>query len=65
MTRVAATLLWSLFAIVQHRGEELLRLDTALTYFMQAWQAESTSTSIVPSTYGDIPVRSSRTEGQL
>ncbi|KAJ9475580.1 hypothetical protein PHBOTO_005655, partial [Pseudozyma hubeiensis] len=55
MTRVAATLLWSLFAIVQHRGEELLRLNTALTYFMQAWQAESTSTSIVPSTYGDIP----------
>lgn len=56
MTRVAAALLWAVLAIVQHRGEELLRMDTVLTYFMQAWQASCTSTSVMASVYHEIPV---------
>ncbi|CDW97017.1 hypothetical protein, partial [Sporisorium scitamineum] len=41
ITRIAAILLWALLAFVQHRNEELLRMDTVLTCFMQAWQASS------------------------
>uniref|UniRef100_V5ECW2 Zn(2)-C6 fungal-type domain-containing protein n=1 Tax=Kalmanozyma brasiliensis (strain GHG001) TaxID=1365824 RepID=V5ECW2_KALBG len=43
MTRIAATLLWALLALAQHRGEELMRLDTALTCFVQSWQAKASA----------------------
>ncbi|SPO30147.1 uncharacterized protein UTRI_05986 [Ustilago trichophora] len=43
MTRVAATLLWALLALANHRTEELLRMTTVLTCFMQAWQTQASS----------------------
>ncbi|SJX65537.1 uncharacterized protein SRS1_17606 [Sporisorium reilianum f. sp. reilianum] len=56
ITRIAATLLWALLAFVQHRTEELLRMDTVLTCFMQAWQAATTSTSAAVAMHDAVSV---------
>lgn len=49
MTRVLATLLWALLAIVKRRNEDLQRLDSVLTNFMEVWQERAASdTSILP-----------------
>lgn len=54
MTRVAATLLWALLALVKHRSEELLRMDIVLTCFMQAWQAQPSADA--SNMFGAVPV---------
>ena len=37
ITRVSATLLWALLAVVKHRLEDLERLHDVLTYFVHTW----------------------------
>ena len=54
MTRVSAALLWALLAFVKHRTEELLRMDSVLTSFMQAWQLQAGGNP--SSALGVIPV---------
>lgn len=55
MTRISATLLWTLLCVVKRRNEDLLRLDNALTFFMQVWQkrAHSDASALL----GVVPVR--------
>lgn len=66
ITRIAATLLWALLAFVLHRSEELLRMDTALTCFMQAWQTSSaTSSAVAMHDTVSVSVRPEFSKGRL